>query len=161
MGIIGYIIIGILGVIAIIIAIYILALLRTIIGIAAIVASIYLIFFADNFIGGMIVLGSWYAVDYVIKSFVSKYHEDTPQKETIPKKTKEKNKDFFSSGKPTRRKNRRQTNNSGINWNFILMCVIPIFWPVLIFKTFFGSKYDDKYEKEVYDYEQHLKSNRK
>lgn len=53
---------------------------------------------------------------------------------------------------PLRRKNRRMNN--------ILLWAIPFFWPILILRFILRDK-PRKTDMSPFDYEQHLKSNRK
>lgn len=58
----------------------------------------------------------------------------------------------LSSHRPSRRKNRRMNN--------ILLWAIPFFWPILILRFILRDK-PRKTDMSPFDYEQHLKSNRK
>ena len=58
----------------------------------------------------------------------------------------------LSSHRPSRRKNRHMNN--------ILLWAIPFFWPILILRIILRDK-PRKTDMSPFDYEQHLKSNRK
>lgn len=58
----------------------------------------------------------------------------------------------LSSHRPSRRKNRRMNN--------ILLWAIPFFWPILILRFILRDK-PRKTDMSPFNYEQHLKSNRK
>lgn len=58
----------------------------------------------------------------------------------------------LSSHRPSRCKNRRMNN--------ILLWAIPFFWPILILRFILRDK-TRKTDMSPFDYEQHLKSNRK
>ena len=58
------------------------------------------------------------------------------------------------------RQQRRKRRSGGTVSNESIMWLIPIFWPFLIAKMFFGGK-QYKPSLDEYDYEQHLKSNGK
>ena len=58
----------------------------------------------------------------------------------------------LSSHSPSRRKNRRMNN--------ILLWAIPFFWPIQILRFILRDK-PRKTDMSPFDYEQHLKSNRK
>lgn len=54
---------------------------------------------------------------------------------------------------------RKKSAKRAINYNYLLMWLIPFFWPFLIFQTFFRDKPTGVLNE--YDYEQYLKSNGK
>ncbi|WP_373155346.1 hypothetical protein [Bacteroides cellulosilyticus] len=147
MEIFGFILLGIVG---IAVAVYLFYLCRAIIAIAAILLAVYLCFFKDSLLAAGIVLGGWLvlnnAMDKIVRKFAGTEEESTPKK-------KKKNKSFSSRSSVTK------TGSSSINWNYILMWMIPLFWPYLIFRTFFRDKQVG--ELNAYDYEQHLRSNGK
>lgn len=58
------------------------------------------------------------------------------------------------------RQQRRKRRSGGTVSNESIMWLIPIFWPFLIAKMFFGGK-QYKSSLNEYDYEQHLKNNGK
>ena len=58
------------------------------------------------------------------------------------------------------RQQRKKKRGGGTVSNESIMWLIPIFWPFLIAKMFFGGK-QYKPSLDEYDYEQHLKSNGK
>ena len=58
------------------------------------------------------------------------------------------------------RQQRQKRRSGGTVSNESIMWLIPIFWPFLIAKMFFGGK-QYKPSLDEYDYEQHLKSNGK
>lgn len=58
------------------------------------------------------------------------------------------------------RQQRKKKRGGGTVRNESIMWLIPIFWPFLIAKMFFGGK-QYKPSLDEYDYEQHLKSNGK
>ena len=70
-----------------------------------------------------------------------------------------------SKNKNARYKKRKRAEKGGVNLTYLLMCLIPLFWPILILRILCydkRSKYSKKsYELDAYDYEQHLKSNSK
>lgn len=144
-----------LGMIAVAVCVYLFHLLRLIITVLAWLLAAYLCFWGDNVLGGCLVLGIWYVFHCIMEGVVRVFGE--PQDNAL-KENKETGESFFSSAKPASPRRRKQASSS-VNWNFILMCLIPLFWPVLIFKTFFGGKQAG--ELNEYDYEQHLKCNKK
>lgn len=147
MEILGYILLGVVG---IAVAVYLFYLCRALIAIAAILLAVYLIFFKDSLLAAGIVIGGWLvlnsATDKVARIFAGTERENMPKKK--------KNNKLFSS-----RKSVTKTGSSPINWNYILMWMIPPFWPYLVFRTFFRDKQVG--ELNAYDYEQHLRSNGK
>lgn len=145
-----------LGMVAVAVIVYLFHLLRLIIAVLAWLFAAYLCFWEGNVLGGCLVLGIWYAFHCMMEGIVRAF--DEPQRETVSKESKKTNESFFSSTKPVS-PHHKKTRSSGVNWNFILMCLIPLFWPVLIFRVFFGGK--PAGELNEYDYEQHLKCNRK
>ena len=147
MDILGYILLGAVGMA---VTVYLFYLCRAIIAIAAILLAVYLLFFKDSLLAAGIVIGGWLvlhnATEKIIRKFADAEGDNTPKKK--------KNNKLFSS-----RKSVTKTGSSSINWNYILMWMIPLFWPYLIFRTFFRDKQVG--ELNAYDYEQHLRSNGK
>ena len=147
MEILGYILLGVVG---ISVTVYLFYLCRAIIAIAAILLAVYLLFFKDSLLTAGIVIGGWLvlnsATDKVARIFAGTQEENTPKKK--------KNYKLFSFSKSV-----TKTDSSPINWSYILMWMIPLFWPYLIFRTCFRDKQVG--ELNAYDYEQHLRSNGK
>ncbi len=134
-----------LGLVMLAVGAYLFYLLRKAVIIIAFLSGIYLIFFTEYFILGCIALAVWLVV-----ACASEKIEDTSKAEDKRKET--------SPAKSAFRHNRRRTSSMG-RMNYILMWIIPVFWPVLIFQAFFRDKQAGKLD--AYDYEQHLKSNGK
>ena len=65
---------------------------------------------------------------------------------------------FMPIGNYYERQQCRKRRSGGTVSNEDIMWLIPIFWPFLIAKMFFGGK-QYKPSLDEYDYEQHLKSN--
>lgn len=143
----GYILLGIIG---IVVTVYLFYLCRAIIAIIAFLLAAYLFFWEDNLPAAGLVVGGWLVlnnvIDKMIRIFAGTEGDNTPKKK--------KNNKLFSS-----RKSVTKTGSSSISWNYILMWMIPLFWPYLIFRTFFRDKQVG--ELNAYDYEQHLRSNGK
>lgn len=153
MDIIGYLFFGI---IILAIAAYLFYLLRTVIIIGTFLLGVYLIFFTDYLVLGCLSLVVW----LVIACAAEKVAEEKDGKSDVTLKNgKKRDEDFFSFPKSAARSKRKAANINGSNLNYILLWVIPLFWPVLIFQTFFRDKQAAKLNE--YDYEQHLKSNGK
>ena len=137
MGLIVYIV---LGFILLAVAAYVLSFLRPVIAVVACLSGIYLLVFTDYTFGGILALIVW----WVAGSAIERSEDDREGK--------------VVSEKNYRRKNNRKTAFSrGGHPNALLMWMIPLFWPILIFRTFFRDKQVGKLD--AYDYEQHLKSN--
>ena len=156
MTVIGYFI---LGLIIVVVVTYLFSLIRKVIIIAAFFSGIYLIFFTDYLVLGCLALVVWLVLAYVSeRSEVS--FSDSNKKGIYSANNRKRDEGFFSSTKSASRSSKRNTvSKGGANWNYILMWLIPLFWPVLIFRTFFRDKQAGKLD--AYDYEQHLKSNAK
>lgn len=152
MEIILYILLGLIGIALIV---YLFHLLRLVAFVLAVGVAVYLCFFKDSVLGACVVMGGWYALNCAMDSIARAFGES---QDTGEKKSKETQGGFWPSEKsvPDRR---RKADSSGVNWNFILMCLIPLCWPILILRTFFRDKQVG--ELNAYDYEQHLKSNGK
>lgn len=153
MAIIGYLFFGI---IILAIAAYLFYVLRTAIIIGAFLLGIYLIFFTDHFMLGCLSLVVW----LVTACAAERAAEEKEGKANATfREEKKRDEGFFSSSKPASRTKRKAASRSGSNLSYILLWLIPLFWPVLIFQTFFRDKQVGK--QNEYDYEQHLKSNGK
>ena len=153
MGIIGLLFFGF---IALVVIGYLFYLLRTVIIVATFLTAVYLIFFTDYLALGVLVGIGW----IVLAGAFEKCEEDTENKNVIHKKSKEEDWDLFSSRSSDSPHGKRKARpKKGINLNYLLIWMIPLFWPFLIFQTFFRDKQAGKLDE--YDYEQHLKSNGK
>lgn len=152
MEVILYILLGLIG---IALLVYLFHLLRLVAFVLAMGVAAYLCFFKDSVLGACVVMGGWYALNCAMDSIVRAFGES---QDTGTKKSKETQGGLWSSRKSVSNR-RRKVASSDVNWNFILMCLIPLCWPILIFQTFFGDKQAG--ELNAYDYEQHLKSNGK
>lgn len=153
MAIIGYLFFGI---IILAIAAYLFYILRTAIIIGTFLLGVYLIFFTDYLMLGCLSLVVW----LVIACAAERAAEEKEGKSDVTlKKDKKMDEGFFSFSKPAARSKRKAANRNGSNLSYILLWMIPLFWPVLIFQTFFRDKQAGKLNE--YDYEQHLKSNGK
>lgn len=139
------IVIGIIiGIIVVAGIVYLLQKLQVAIAVLAWAVVAYLLFAKDNLMGACLIAGAWYAFHCSIR-FVRGAFDDSKEK---PKKIRPNNK--------------RKERPSNANWNLVLMCLIPLFWPVLIFRLFFNDKGHKQVDKlDAYDYEQHLKCNRR
>ncbi|MDD3037302.1 hypothetical protein [Bacteroides sp.] len=145
MEIISSIIIGIIIVAGIV---YLLQKLQEVIAILAWVAVAYLFFAKDNLLGACLVASAWYAFHCILRFLGS---------------TSEKSKKKPKEVRREKKKVERSSDGSfNINWNLVLMCLIPLFWPVLILRLFYNDKSNKSVPKlDAYDYEQHLKCNRR
>lgn len=153
MAVIGYLV---LGIIILAVVGYLFYLLRAIIIVATFLVAAYLLFFTDYLMLGVVVAIGW----FVIACAFEKCEEDAKKKDTMPVKGKKGNGGFLSSVYSSPKHNKRKvTPKRGINYNYLLMWLIPLFWPFLIFQTFFRDKPAGVLNE--YDYEQHLKSNGK
>lgn len=153
MGIIGLLF---LGFIALVVIGYLFYLLRTVIVVATFLTAAYLIFFTDYLALGVLVGIGW----IVLAGAFEQCEEDTEKKNVMHKKSEEGDWNFFSSHSSDSHHDKRNAHpKKRINLNYLLMWMIPIFWPFLIFQTFFRDKQAGKLDE--YDYEQHLKSNGK
>lgn len=148
MEILGYLLLGTIG---IAVTVYLFYLCRAAIAIIAFLLALYLFFFKDSLLAACIVVSGWYMLNCVMDKMVRTF--SGTEENTLPK-MKSRGKVAISSHKSMRKK-----ESSRMNWNYILMWIIPLFWPVLIFRTFFGDKQVG--ELNAYDYEQHLRSNGK
>lgn len=153
MAIIGYLFFGI---IIVAVAAYLFYALRTAIIIGAFLLGVYLIFFTDYLVLGCLSLVVW----LVTACAAERAAEEKEGKLDVPlKKDEKRDEGFFSLPKSAARSKRKVANRNGSNLSYILLWMIPLFWPVLIFQTFFRDKQAGKLNE--YDYEQHLKSNGK
>lgn len=66
---------------------------------------------------------------------------------------------WCSFGSQPSRHARKKTRRSNSSWNTLIMLCIPIFWPILILRVFCST--GPSKPLDAYDYEQHLKSNRR
>lgn len=153
MAVIGYLIFGmiILAVVG-----YLFYLLRTVIVVGTFLLAAYLIFFTNYLMSGILVGIGW----LVLASVFEKCEEYGNKKDIVPAKSKKETGGFFSSTcSKSRHGKRKATSKKGINYSYLLLWMIPLFWPFLIFQTFFRDKPAGVLNE--YDYEQHLKCNRK
>ncbi len=141
--VIGFIILVMVG--------YVLYLFRTVIIIGTFLLAAYLIFFTDYLILGILVGIGWLMLARVFEEI-----EEGSKEEDRPIKRKKREGGFYSSSSHNKRK---KPAKRGLNYNYLLMWLIPLFWPFLIFQTFFRDKPAGVLNE--YDYEQHLKSNGK
>lgn len=121
------------------VTLYLLSKVRTIVSVLAWICALYLFFVADNFWGGIIVIVLWGLFQNIVSSF-----------------------DESSSKQPKKRTStvsRKHKNEPSFNWNLLIMILIPLFWPILIFRFFFADKQTGKLD--AYDYEQHQRTNGK
>lgn len=154
MAIIGYLFFGI---IIVAIAAYLFYVLRTAIIIGAFLLGVYLIFFTDHLMLGCLSLVVWLVTACAAERAAEEKEGKT---DATFREEKKRDEGFFSSPKPAARSGKRKAaSRSGSNLSYILLWLIPLFWPVLIFQTFFRDKQAGKLNE--YDYEQHLKSNGK
>ena len=149
MEIIGYIL---LGLVIIAIVVYLLYLFRLAIAVITCILAAYLFFFKDSLLGACVVIGIWYILDFAIQRIGNSFKEPTGKVTLTKLKRKKKNVASYKRGTG-------KSDFSKVNWNFILMCVIPIFWPFLIFRILFTDKPVN--ELTANDYEQHLRCNGK
>lgn len=142
--VLGFIILTVIG--------YLINLLRTVIVVATFLLAAYLLFFTDYLVLGILVAIGW----LVLASAFGKCEDDAKKKDYMPVKAKKPDSSFYTTSIHDKRK---KTSKRGINYNYLLLWLIPLFWPFLIFQTFFRDKPAGVLNE--YDYEQHLKSNRK
>lgn len=107
-------------------------------------ASFYLFFVMEERAYGILL----FVLVVVLATFAKIYNEMQQQEGS-------KNKKGFAMNEG---KTSRRVSNSSMNK--MLMYLIPIFWPYLIIKSILSEK-QAKIDMTPYDYEQHLKSNRK
>ena len=130
--------------------------LRTIIVVVTFLSAAYLIFFTDYLMLGILVATGW----LVLACAFENSEDEAKNKNAIPIKSKKENRCFFpSTSSVPRRRKRKAISKKGIDYNYLLMWMIPFYWPFLIFQTFFRDKQAGVLNE--YDYEQHLKSNGK
>lgn len=148
MEIFGYLLLGTIGVV---VTVYLFYLCRAVITIAAFLAALYLFFFKDSLLAAFMVLVGWYVMFCIMERMVRIF---SGTEEYAVLKKKRKSIKSVSSGKSV-----AKSSVPKLNLNYILMWLIPLFWPILIFRTFFRDKQVG--ELNAYDYEQHLRSNGK
>lgn len=154
MAIIGYLFFGI---IIVTIVAYLFYALRTAIIIGTFLLGVYLMFFTDHLMLGCLLLVVWLVTACAVERAAEEKREGAY---ATLKGDKKREDGFFPSPKPVAWSGKRKTaNRNGSNLSYILLWLIPLFWPVLIFQTFFHDKQAGKLDE--YDYEQHLKSNGK
>lgn len=164
MAVIGYLF---LGYIILAIFIWLYKFIQAFFIITAFLAAIYFLFFTDHKDLGWLAL----VAGIVIAGSLEDESKDTCKDDCYEDDYKDEG--FFSSRKKIKRnknknaryKKRKRAEKGGVNLTYLLMCLIPLFWPILILRVLCydkRSKYSKKsYELDAYDYEQHLKSNSK
>lgn len=148
MAITGYLFFGI---IMLAIAAYLFYALRTAIIIGTFLLGVYLIFFTDYLVLGCLSLVVWLVIACAAENAAKEKEEKSL------KKDEKGDGRFFSFPKSIAQSKQKADNRNDSNLSYILLWLIPLFWPVLIFQTFFRDKQVGKLNE--YDYEQHLKSN--
>lgn len=143
MDIIGYLFFGI---IILAIVAYLFYILRVAIIIGTFLLGIYLIFFTDYLVLGCLSLVVWLVISCTVEK-------------DVKRKSQKKNGGFFLFSNSIVQSKQKAAYSSSSNLSYILLWLVPLFWPVLIFQTFFRDKQAGK--QNEYDYEQHLKSNGK
>jgi len=127
---------------ALAVTLYLLSKIRAIVGVIAWIVAIYLFVVVESFWGGIIVIAIWGLFQNMVSSFGESSSKQPKKKPSIV--------------------SRKAKNEPSFNWNLFIMILIPLFWPILIFRFFFADKQTDKSgQLDAYDYEQHLKSNGK
>lgn len=131
------------GMILLAIGMFLFYLMRKVIIIAAFLSGLYLIFLTEYLELGCLMMVVWLVLASVSEKSKEKVDEA----------------DWFEDDAPAKRKKRKAAPSGGGRLNTALMWLIPLFWPILIFRTFFRDKQVGKLD--AYDYEQHIKSNGK
>lgn len=129
----------VIGILLLIVAgLVLLAILRNVINIIGGLWAAYVLLVDDNFLGGIIIIGLLVALNSAFAD------DDVKKKDRKEERVEKARKTVYKS-------NKSRAKSDAWMW------LIPVLWPLLIFKTFFGGKQVPP--PTPADYEHHLRCN--